>query len=109
MVVGESGLGKSTLINSMFLTDVYSGECPGPSARLKKTVNVDTSQVLLQESGVNLSLTIVDTPGEDYIYRSNNIVTIDGALVLNSLPLKIFIFLIHSKSSSVPPGNRRLL
>ena len=70
MVVGESGLGKSTLINSMFLTDVYSGECPGPSARLKKTVNVDTSQVLLQESGVNLSLTIVDTPGEDYMYRS---------------------------------------
>ncbi|XP_059096527.1 septin-7-like isoform X2 [Tigriopus californicus] len=63
MVAGESGLGKSTLINSMFLTDIYSVEHPGPSARIKKTVNVDTNNVLLQENGVNLSLTIVDTPG----------------------------------------------
>ena len=37
---GESGLGKSTLINSMFLTDLYSAEYPGPSHRIKKTVDV---------------------------------------------------------------------
>ena len=37
---GESGLGKSTLINSMFLTDVYNNEYPGPSIRGKKTVEV---------------------------------------------------------------------
>uniref|UniRef100_A0A3B3VEQ2 Septin-type G domain-containing protein n=1 Tax=Poecilia latipinna TaxID=48699 RepID=A0A3B3VEQ2_9TELE len=38
MVVGESGLGKSTLINSLFLTDLYSKDYPGPSQRIKKTV-----------------------------------------------------------------------
>ncbi|TRY90926.1 hypothetical protein DNTS_014451, partial [Danionella cerebrum] len=36
----ESGLGKSTLINSLFLTDLYSPEYPGPSHRIKKTVQV---------------------------------------------------------------------
>ena len=40
MVAGESGMGKSTLINSMFLTDIYSAEYPGPSHRIKKTVKV---------------------------------------------------------------------
>jgi len=63
MVVGESGLGKSTLINSMFLSDVYSNEHPGPSHRVKKTVQVETTKVLLKENGVNLMLTVVDTPG----------------------------------------------
>jgi hypothetical protein len=40
--LGESGLGKSTLINSLFLTDLYSPEYPGPSHRIKKTVQVNT-------------------------------------------------------------------
>lgn len=41
--LGESGLGKSTLINSLFLTDLYSPEYPGPSHRIKKTVQVKTT------------------------------------------------------------------
>ncbi|XP_074605202.1 septin-7-like [Brevipalpus obovatus] len=63
MVVGESEIGKSTLINSMFLTDIYSDEYPGPSKRATKTVDVHSTKVTLKEKNVNLSLTIVDTPG----------------------------------------------
>lgn len=73
MVVGESGLGKSTLINSMFLADIYNqDQHPGPSHRIKKTVAVETTKVLLKENGVNLTLTVVDTPGfGDAIDNSN--------------------------------------
>ncbi|XP_052002661.1 septin-7-like isoform X1 [Xyrauchen texanus] len=72
MVVGESGLGKSTLINSLFLTDLYSGVYPGPSHRIKKTVQVEQSKVLMKEGGVQLLLTIVDTPGfGDAVDNSN--------------------------------------
>lgn len=72
MVVGESGLGKSTLINSMFLADIYAPEHPGPSHRLKKTLQVETTKVLMKENGVNLTLTVVDTPGfGDAVDNSN--------------------------------------
>lgn len=63
MVVGESGLGKSTLINSLFLTDVYSEEYPGPSQRVKKTLEVQKTALSLTENGIKLNLTVVDTPG----------------------------------------------
>lgn len=73
MVVGESGLGKSTLINSMFLSDIYNqDQYPGPSMRIKKTVAVESTKVLLKENGVNLTLTVVDTPGfGDAVDNSN--------------------------------------
>ncbi|XP_022656518.1 endochitinase A-like isoform X3 [Varroa destructor] len=64
MVCGESGLGKSTLVNSLFCADIYSADYPGPSQRtVQKTVQVETTKVVLQEGQVTLTLTIVDTPG----------------------------------------------
>ena len=38
-------------------------EYPGPSHRVKKTLKVEKTQIGLKESGVQLNLTIVDTPG----------------------------------------------
>ncbi|XP_067130371.1 septin-1-like [Centruroides vittatus] len=59
MVVGESGSGKSTLINSLFLDDLN----PEAKEKIGKTVSINTSTVEIEEKGVKLRITIVDTPG----------------------------------------------
>ncbi|XP_018329121.1 septin-1 [Agrilus planipennis] len=64
MVVGESGLGKSTLVNSLFLTDLYPERIvPDAIEKGKQTVKLDASTVEIEERGVKLRLTVVDTPG----------------------------------------------
>ncbi|KAL5272148.1 hypothetical protein ACHWQZ_G000387 [Mnemiopsis leidyi] len=64
MVVGESGLGKSTLVNSLFLTDLYAKRAPNSAKdRINKTVTIETNCVEIEEKGVRLRLTVVDTPG----------------------------------------------
>ncbi|XP_023345614.1 septin-1 [Eurytemora carolleeae] len=63
MVVGESGLGKSTLINSMFLTNIYSSHSPSLQNGPGQTLKVEAHRINLEEKGIKLDLTVVDTPG----------------------------------------------
>lgn len=65
MVVGESGLGKSTLVSSLFLNpDLYKDKEQIPAdQRIEKTVDIQKKYMEIEERGVKLRLTIVDTPG----------------------------------------------
>lgn len=65
LVSGESGLGKSTLVNTLFNTSLYPPrERKGPSLDiLPKTVTIQSISADIEEAGVRLRLTVVDTPG----------------------------------------------
>jgi len=67
-VVGESGLGKSTLIESLFLAKLYDeanddNEQKTVNERIGKDVSVEPITLEIEESGVKVKLTIVDLPG----------------------------------------------
>uniref|UniRef100_A0A8C2ZHI6 Septin 4a n=1 Tax=Cyclopterus lumpus TaxID=8103 RepID=A0A8C2ZHI6_CYCLU len=62
--VGESGLGKSTLINSLFLTDLYKDrKVPNAQERIDQTVNTIKHTISIEEKGIKVRLTVIDTPG----------------------------------------------
>uniref|UniRef100_A0A915PFU7 Septin n=1 Tax=Setaria digitata TaxID=48799 RepID=A0A915PFU7_9BILA len=61
MVVGCSGLGKSTFINSLFCTEINDPDTE--KRRISPTVQIEEKIVRLMENGVTLNLTLVDCPG----------------------------------------------
>lgn len=61
---GESGLGKSTLVNTLFNTQLYPPkENVELTHEVPQTVEIQSTTADLEENGVKLRLTVVDTPG----------------------------------------------
>ncbi|XP_077427148.1 septin 9b isoform X2 [Vanacampus margaritifer] len=64
MVVGQSGLGKSTLMNTLFKSKVSrKSVAPNPEDRIPKTVEIKSISHDIEEKGVRMKLTVIDTPG----------------------------------------------
>ncbi|KAK7031290.1 Septin spn4 [Paramarasmius palmivorus] len=70
MVVGESGLGKTTLINTLFSTELSAGKnyTRRHEKQLDKLTEVDIIKAELEEKQFKVKLTVIDTPGfGDYV------------------------------------------
>ncbi|KAI9140461.1 Septin-domain-containing protein [Paraphysoderma sedebokerense] len=62
MVIGESGTGKSTFLNTLFNSPLISHD-KSRSLRDSKTMEIEAHSFALEENGVRVKLTVVDTPG----------------------------------------------
>lgn len=68
MVVGQSGLGKTTFVNTLFRTSLLPSvwdtlETAKPNVFFKKTNRIIRHQALIEENNIKLKLTVIDTPG----------------------------------------------
>ncbi|KAL2430437.1 Septin-like protein spn2 [Exophiala dermatitidis] len=62
--VGQTGLGKSTLINTIFASHLIDSKGRlRPDEPVRATTEIQTVSHIIEENGVRLRLNIVDTPG----------------------------------------------
>ncbi|RMZ77357.1 hypothetical protein DV737_g4407, partial [Chaetothyriales sp. CBS 132003] len=62
--VGQTGLGKSTLINTIFASHLIDSKGRlRPDEPVRSTTEIQTVSHIIEENGVRLRLNIVDTPG----------------------------------------------
>ncbi|XP_039665607.1 neuronal-specific septin-3 isoform X1 [Perca fluviatilis] len=73
MVVGHSGLGKSTLVNTLFKSQVSRRSAGwARDEKIPKTVDIKAVSHVLEEGGVKMKLTVVDTPGFGDLINNDN-------------------------------------
>lgn len=67
MVAGESGLGKTTFINTLFQTSLKPHQDPrnrhNKFTSSHQTVEIDIVRAILEEKNFKIRLNIIDTPG----------------------------------------------
>lgn len=64
MCVGQTGLGKSTLINTIFASHLVDSKGRmTPQEPIRQTTEIQAVTHIIEENGVRLRLNIVDTPG----------------------------------------------
>ncbi|MCJ1311698.1 cell division control protein [Agyrium rufum] len=62
--VGQTGLGKSTLINTIFASHLIDSKGRlAPDEAVRSTTEIQAVSHIIEENGVRLRLNIVDTPG----------------------------------------------
>ncbi|KAI9801379.1 MAG: Septin Spn2 [Sarcosagium campestre] len=62
--VGQTGLGKSTLINTIFASHLIDSKGRmTPNEPVRSTTEIQAASHIIEENGVRLRLNIVDTPG----------------------------------------------
>ncbi|TSP46825.1 Septin-4 [Bagarius yarrelli] len=108
MVAGESGLGKSTLVNSLFLTDLYKDrKLLNAEERITQTVEITKHTVDIEEKGVKLKLTIVDTPGfGDAVNNTECLRPLDVEF-MKALHEKVNIVPVLAKADTLTPSEIR--
>ncbi|KAJ1921378.1 Septin spn4 [Mycoemilia scoparia] len=70
MVVGESGTGKTTYINTLFTTELIEplDDATRRKKQLDRTVDINIHKAELEEKVFNVKLNVIDTPGfGDYV------------------------------------------
>lgn len=72
MVVGNSGLGKSTMIDTLFKSKLSRRGFKNEEYTCPKTVEIKSISHVIEEKGIRLKLTVTDTPGfGDHINNDN--------------------------------------